>query len=970
MFLLLSTSISFAQVTIHLEDFGVFPSTSMPAIKYSADADWYIDANNSCGISGSSSSNALVAAATDIQSIVLGPFNSSAYSTMILSWNGFRAANSPTLTLEFSTDHVNYLPVSFTDVVGDSLWHAVSPVSLPAGAISANTYIRLSYSTNATLPSYGQYIQFDDFKVEGATSGTYYWNGTGAVNLLTSWGDLPTGAGANPSSFFANNQTFYMVNGANATINGNWTVGGALTDLYIGDGTTGINFTVPSAYSFGMSSTATFSVLNNATLTLQNTTLPSTSSTKLGLGSTVNYAQSSPVNIINVAHENLTISGGANKNQTGVLSINGVLNLNGSNLVASSFNLSLNGSITGTGAIQTTSSSKIIIGGTGALGTLTFSSTTLPIICSNLTINRTSGSVVLGSNLKVNGTFIHSNSTFDISGKSLILNGAISFPSSLANGSFKCSATSTLSITGSGAITNNLFIDGTSNSIYDLTLNRSGSSLTIGSNVNIINSITPTLGSLNLNGMVTLKSTSAKKARVGIVGGSISGNLNVETYIPGGSAGWAILGPSGVNGLTVANWDGGSGSSSAFAMTCTGCINNPSSTGGWFVSVQNDATGTGTTFTELTSSSALTPGVGTWVYVANSLSSAIDITQTTSGSVVSGNVSSSNGLKANPYPSPISVGSLQGHNGTLSSVDIYNANTGNYTSYNGGIPSDEIPMGQGFYANGIGAGLINFSESDKIAGNTSLSRLAATTTSIGSVFQLYLNGPYDNDRTYLRFHGSATSGFDRTLDAYKRYSTPGYLGYPGAYSYYTTIATVNSNQDYSINSLPPVSSSNIVMPVVVKVSATGQYTISPIDLINLPSGSCVILKDKLLGVNHNLRTGSYVCNISDTTSAPRFELTICADPSTVGVEELNTSTNSLILINQDLNGAYVHTNFETSTKATISAYNMMGQKLMSEIDVEGKQNTTYLNLGNIHSQVVIIKVTTAKETSIKKLFVN
>ena len=188
----------------------------------------------------------------------------------------------------------------------------------------------------------------------------------------------------------------------------------------------------------------------------------------------------------------------------------------------------------------------------------------------------------------------------------------------------------------------------------------------------------------------------------------------------------------------------------------------------------------------------------------------------------------------------------------------------------------------------------------------------------------------------------------------------------------TTIATVNSSQDYAINSLPFAVTTDAVIPVIVKVSTSGQYTISPVDISNLAMGACVTLKDKLLGVTHNLRTGNYVCNISDTTSVARFELTICADPSagSVGVNQYNSVPSSLILINQDGNGAYVNTNFVTNTKATISAYNMMGQKLMTDTEVEGTQTTTYLNLGNVHSQVVIIKVTTAKESSVKKLFVN
>ncbi len=559
---------------------------------------------------------------------------------------------------------------------------------------------------------------------------------------------------------------------------------------------------------------------------------------------------------------------------------------------------------------------------------------------------------------------ISSGSTTIFSGSSII-----NLKGNLTNNGTITQNTSLLRLSGSGAQS----ISGSSTTTLNAIEVSNTGTKTLSSAVQLLDSAkVSAAGTLACGGNLTLKSTNSKKARIAeiVAGGSVTGNITVETFIPGGVAGWRILGAAGVSGLTVGSWDGGSGSSSDFAMTCLGCINDPLSAGGYFVSIQNDPTGTGITYTELVVGDALTPGTGSWVFDANSLTTSIDITHSKTGPVVTGPISSSNGLKANPYPSPISVSRLQGHNVSLSSVDVYSP-SGSYTSYNGGIPSDVIPMGQGFYANGVGAGALNFVESDKISGNNSMAKMSSS--AIGSVFQLQLDGVNDYDRTYIRFHGSATTNFDRTLDAYKRYSTPGYLGYPGAYSKYTTIATVNSSQDYAINSLPFAVTTDAVIPVIVKVSTSGQYTISPVDISNLAVGACVTLKDKLLGVTHNLRTGNYVCNISDTTSVARFELTICADPSagsSVGVNQYNSVPSSLILINQDGNGAYVNTNFVTNTKATISAYNMMGQKLMTDTEVEGTQTTTYLNLGNVHSQVVIIKVTTAKESSVKKLFVN
>lgn len=935
-----------------------------------------------CDVVGSSGANSLfsyaLAAPGSTQGFYFGPLNASAFTNLQVYWNGARNPGSPILSLSYSTDGVIYNNVPYTDVTNDGSWYALSPVFLPAASYTCPTlYIKLEY--DMTTGGTGDFFAFDDFVVEGDQNSNYYWKGVGDLDLLSSWGKNTNGTGAMPPDFLGPNKTFNIKNGSSATIGADWTLGTAV-NVVVGDTITGssVNFTIPPTFSVSINSGSgsKLFVANNGTLTLQNTVMPAPIEISLKTGSTVDYNQSSLVNVIRTTHQNLTVSGTSNKKQptTGIFNVNGILNLNGMNFEAapSLWALRLNGTVTGSGSIITTTASPIQIGGTGNLGTITFSSATLPISCGNLILTRTSsGSITLGSDIEVNGSFIQTNGSIDLNGKSLTLKKNITFPASIANGSIKGSATSSLTISGSGSITNSLLMDQTSattRALYDLEMNRSGATLTSGNTLDILNSITPTLGTIDFNSNVTLKSTSASKARLGIVGGSVSGTLKVETFIPGGSAGWAILGPAGVNGLSVTNWDGGSGSSTSIAMSCSGCINDEVSAGGYFVSIQNDPTGTGTTFTELTSSSPLTPGEGYWVYVANSLTSASDITQTTSGPAVTGNVSSTNGLKSNPYPSPISVSSLQGHNGSLSSVDIYDANTGNYTAYNGGIPSDEIPMGQGFYANGIGAGLIDFLESDKIAGNTSLSRLASTTATIGNVLQLNLNGPYDSDKTYIRFHSTATSGFDRTLDAYKRYATPGYLGYPGPYTKYTTIATVNSTNDYAINSLPYALTTDAVIPVVVKVSATGQYTIAPTTLYDIAPTACVILKDKLLGVDHNLRTGSYICNINDTTSVARFELKICAD-ITAGINEVKPS-NSDIQIIQDVYGAYVKTKFETPTKATISAYNMMGQKIMTDKEIDGKENTTYLNLGNTESQIVIIRVTTANESVVKKIYLN
>jgi hypothetical protein len=62
----------------------------------------------------------------------------------------------------------------------------------------------------------------------------------------------------------------------------------------------------------------------------------------------------------------------------------------------------------------------------------------------------------------------------------------------------------------------------------------------------------------------------------------------------------------------------------------------------------------------------------------------------------------------------------------------------------------------------------------------------------------------------------------------------------------------------------------------------------------------------------------------------------------------------------------VKTAFAQNTKATISVYNIMGQKLMEDLNVEGTTTTTALNL-DLHNQVVLIRVTSDQVCSTKKM---
>ncbi len=991
------TLTSTAQVTAYSENFGGAGVTTFPASWVSATSDWLIDANDvngggvpACTVPGSSG-NSVMAGADGTngaaQASVSESFSTIGFSNLQITWNGYRGAGAPTVSLSISTDNATFVPLSFTDVPADDAWHALTPVAVPVSFEGQSTvYIRWTYSTTAT-----NFFAFDDLKVQGTPSPIFYWNGSGPVASLTSWGTNTDGTGLSPNSFTSNNQIFNLVNNTTATLSSSLTLGGTGSVLNIGDGVTGINFTTNAGLTF--TGGAQMVVLNTSTLTLQSATFANSSDVVLNTGSTVDFAQSSVVNIWPITYDNLTISGAADKNSGGSPVVNGVLNLNGRSLAMTNsalLTLTLNGTITGSGSLKT-GNSRLTIGGSGAFGTINFTAGFTALAVNQFNVNRAgAGLVILGESLTVTGISNLQNGTINLNGKALTLNGAITLPSTASNGNFIGSLTSTLAIGGSGAFTNNtLFMNqgsASTRSLYDLSIIRNnGQTLNIGNPLEIVNSITTASTSIASAGNITLKADASRSAMVNAMStGAITGNVTVETIAAtSGTTGWTNLSPT-VNGMTVSSWDG------QFPMSCSGCINDEVSAGGYFVSIQgwNEAATGGAEYVELTGSSPLTLGLGYWVYLGTGQTTTSSILITTAGTIGQGvftvpvtvSAQSGNNLVANPYPAPISWSAVASDpsNSNLDGSAILYSPVGGQVTLNGSgastpggfVNGGVIPRGQGFYVHATSAGNVTFRESHKTTANTSANPILRAAAQPAKEFRLSIAGPYAGyDEALFIFDDNATESFDRMLDAYKMFSTPGYLGYPGVYSQYTSISSRMGNKDYAINSIPANGSNDLVVPILAKAMVAGTYTIAPIDIQNVPAGSCVILKDKLLGVSHNLRTGAYVCTLSDTTQTPRFELTVCRPAVSTGITNA-AADNNHVLINQDQAGAYVKTNFESSTKATISAYNTMGQKLMADREVEGKENTTYLDLGNVHSQVVIIKVTTATQSSVKKIYVN
>jgi hypothetical protein len=247
-------------------------------------------------------------------------------------------------------------------------------------------------------------------------------------------------------------------------------------------------------------------------------------------GSTIIYNASAAQFMANghPSSPNTIIDNTNNVSMVGNVTINGDLTLGDNNLLIESNTLTLGGDLIRTGgALGASTTSSLTVNGSGDFGDLVFIFTEAPNNpINNLTINRSGGTVYLGSSLIVAGAFTQTAGTFSLgqfSAYTLTLRG--NFSQAVA-ASLAVFDNSSLVIEGAGTLPANVNILGPN--LFSLTMNRPSRTFSSSSAL--------TLTNLNLfNGVVSNTSLNIVMSDGGIVtrhsGGSITSVLG--TVFPG-----------------------------------------------------------------------------------------------------------------------------------------------------------------------------------------------------------------------------------------------------------------------------------------------------------------------------------------------------------------------------------------------------------------------------------------------------
>lgn len=338
----------------------------------------------------------------------------------------------------------------------------------------------------------------------------------------------------------------------------------------------------------------------------------------------------------------------------------------------------------------------------------------------------------ISSHWTVSGTLDLKDNILDIGSNTLTVNGDIT----RTMGAIKTNGgTLILGGTNSSTIYFDQTTPGTTNKLKDLTVNRTGATVTLGNTLQVAHdgTVTVTAGTLTCAGNLTLVSTLSGTGRIAALGAgaSITGNIEVQRFMVGGSAsqrGWRCM-STPVSGATYAQLvddifiTGPGGTTNGFDLAGNNSsvmYYEESATRGW-KSISNTA-------------NTWTAGKGALVFFRGDRTQTSSLTNTNIapnsfaldyiGSINSGDITvpldySATGAPAdqgwnligNPYPSQIDWSLVNKSANTDNFYYVLNPNSKNYVSQNSGI----IAIGQAFFSLVDAATSITFEESNKTA---------------------------------------------------------------------------------------------------------------------------------------------------------------------------------------------------------------------------------------------------------------
>ncbi|MEI8278979.1 MAG: T9SS type A sorting domain-containing protein [Bacteroidota bacterium] len=584
---------------------------------------------------------------------------------------------------------------------------------------------------------------------------------------------------------------------------------------------------------------------------------------------------------------------------------------------------------------------------------------------------------------------ISANSTFNVSGN-LTSNGSI-----VGAGSVTLGGNTPQTVSGTGTISN-LIVNNATGVAIDTT---SGQSLNV-SGVLTINS-----GTVNTNNGLVLTSDSTGTGSIGtITGGTISGQVTIQRYVPGGRRCYRFFSHPYISSIALnpeltskVDITGAGGSTNGFTTTQT---NNPSAY--WYNPIVGNPTSGSNDpgWTPFTSANAIT-GVNAWnpfegvrVLVRGAVGQGLNggtytpsaTTLQTNGTVNTGRVvvtlqkgtNSSSNLVGNPYPSPVNITPIlyaAKQAGTISgnSFYVWDAEAGTVTSPGAyithsisNLPADDyyLPTNGVFVVNAaVNNGTLTFNETDKVSSAAEQFRTTSSGPSNRIEFRVYSN----HDSIY----------WDRMFESFEPLASNNIDNYDGTKAVNPTVNFYSIAADgtkLSIDARPFVN--NMMIPLGFNTSVQSEFKFK-IQAMTTPANYVLYLVDNFLNTVQPLQLGTeYTFNVtSDSMSQGngRFQIN-ATDLNTTAVKNstANNTTVSDLKVSIKPNPAVDNTivSFEgakENTPANISILNVNGQEVYGINVNSGTIGKVNVPLQILPAGIYMVKVTCGTDVITQRL---
>jgi len=467
--------------------------------------------------------------------------------------------------------------------------------------------------------------------------------------------------------------------------------------------------------------------------------------------------------------------------------------------------------------------------------------------CKNLVIESEASVTVTNNTLQIAGT-IQNTGTFDAAQGTIEMKGAIA--QSIPAGTFN----------------NNLLLNLTINNPAHVTLN--GTLLISGV-------LKAQSGNLITGGYLTLLSTASQTALIDGSGqGEVLGNVTMQRYLPS-AFGYKYFG-SPFQSATVNEFADDINLNASFPTSYYYDENAP--TTGWVAYTNTSA--------------SLVPGTG---YALNFGTGTTPVTVNTSGVINNGTIGPISlynhnqlytkgfNLVSNPYPSPIDWDAT---GWTKQNIDdalyFFDAGTtdqyqGTYNTYINGISTNGqatniIGAQQGFFVHiSDGSypiqGALTFTNNVRV---NNLNPVFHKNISVGPSSIIRISAGFENarpDYLVVYFNDDSQTGFVATYDALKLMNTA--TDVPNIYS------VSSDGRELSIDALPFPTEDTHVVNLGISSITKGTLIITLADLVNLPAGYGLYLKDNYSGKIQDLQsTPEFRFDINNETYTDRFTLLI------------------------------------------------------------------------------------------------